>query len=92
MASTRKSNGMLTKRQIREAARLESQVGEPRPGFVRDTACALEGPAGVHHSFASSRLLGARAGKRIKAGGKKVRVALAFGEDPDTGQRRTVRK
>jgi hypothetical protein len=83
---------MLTKQQIREAARLESQVGEPRPGFVRDTACALEGPASVHHSFASGRSLGRHARKRMNNSGKKVKVALAFEEDPESGQRRTVRK
>ncbi len=90
MASTGKRNGMLTKNQIRKAARLESQVGEPRPGFVRDTACAVEGPAGLHHSFAPANLAGGR--KRIKNNRKRIKVSLAFEEDPQSGERRTVRR
>jgi hypothetical protein len=89
MASTGKRNGMLTKNQIRKAARLESQVGEPRPGFVRDTACAVEGPAGLHHSFAAKLTAGR---KRIKSNGKRIKVSLVFEEDPQTGERRTVRR
>ena len=81
---------MLTKQQIRKAARLESQVGESRPGFLRDTACALEGPAGVHRSFASTSSNTVR--KRVKRNGKTVKVSLAFEQDPETGERRTVRK
>ena len=92
MASTRKRMGMLTKQQIRKAARLESQVGESRPGFLRDTVCALEGPASVHRSFAATKLAGNSVRKRVKSNGRTVKISLTFEEDPETGERRTVRK
>jgi hypothetical protein len=89
MPSTRKRIGMLTRQQIRRAARLESQVGELRPGYIRDGACALEGPSGVPRSLVPAK---SAVSRRLRSGGKRVRIALAFEEDPESGERRTVRK
>ncbi len=88
MPSTRKL-GMLTRQQIRRASRLESQVGELRPGYIRDGACALEGPSGVPRSLVPAK---GAVRKRLRSSGKRVRIRLAFEEDPESGERRTVRK
>lgn len=36
---------MLTEKEITKTARLMTQVGEPRPGYVRDALTCLEGPS-----------------------------------------------
>jgi len=83
---------MLTEEQRHDAARLESQVGENRPGYLRDNVCALEGPSVTGMRAAASGSGVRRAAKGKKSGHKKISVRLAFETDPKTGERRTVRK
>lgn len=83
---------MLTRSQIRKASRLMSQVGESRPGFLRDTVSAVEGPAPLRQRTSRTRKVKSVKGRQKKASGKKVSVYQAFEEDPETGEIRLVRK
>jgi hypothetical protein len=82
---------MLTRSQIRKASRLMSQVGESRPGFLRDNVAAAEGPAPLRQAASRQPRAKSRSAKK-KLTGKKITVKLVFEEDSETGEMRMVRK
>jgi len=79
---------MLTRKQIKKASRLQQQVGELRPGYLKDGTSNFEGPASTKHSSCALP----KSKSRGKTGGRsaKVKVLLAFQEDPNTGEIRIV--
>lgn len=83
---------MLTKDEILKAARLMNQVGELRPGFLNDGAANIGGPDASHNSNSALRQSRATNRSRIRSTGKRVKVCLAFQEDPETGEIRIVQK
>ena len=74
---------MLTHEQIKQAARLMQQVGELRPGFLKDDTSALEGPEPRAGGTRGARP--AKLGKTSRKTGKTLKVRLVFHEDSETG-------
>ena len=73
---------MLTRKQLIKSARLMSQVGELRPGFLHDDEGNFEGP--IRKKVGSS--------SRPKGTSRQVKISLSLGEDPITGEVRLRRK
>jgi len=80
---------MLTQKQIRKVARLMDQVGELRPGFVRDSDASLDGPVSACQAAVSPRR---RRPLKKTLLGKSVRVRTVFETDAETGEVRVVQK
>ena len=77
---------MLPQDRILKAAKLEGQVGESRPGYLRDEDSGIIGPS-------YSTFSGAVTNNITSSGitGKTVKVALRHVRDDQTGERRTIR-
>jgi len=82
---------MLTHAQIKKELRLQHQVGELRPGYLKDGTSNLEGPA------CARRLLPAPPQTRKKLvtkapRSKTVKVEVTFDRDPQTQEMRLVQR
>lgn len=78
---------MPTLRQIKKVARLECQVGDARPGFLRENVCAVEGPSTTHYTpvLSRSKRVNEKDATRADSG---VRITMSYREDTKTGRRR----
>jgi len=80
---------MLTHAQIKKVSRLQHQVGELRPGFLKDGTANLEGPANAGRL--SPAMHRARGGLGTKAHlSRKIKVAVTFERDPQSGEMQLV--
>lgn len=82
---------MLTHRRMRKAARLMQQVGELRPGFIKEDEASLEGPVAHGGAFAVSDSSSA-VDSPVSGTGRTVRVKLVFQQDQNTGEVQIVRR
>jgi hypothetical protein len=80
---------MLTQKQIRKVARLMEQVGELRPGFVRDSDANLDGAVSACQPKAVVRR---RKPTSKSTSGKTVSVRVVYETDVETGEERLVQK
>lgn len=74
---------MLTHSRIRKAAKLMQQVGELRPGFLKEEASAIEGPFAQPGAVSPPNR---RSGVATRRKGRRLRVRLVFREDTETGE------
>jgi hypothetical protein len=69
---------MLTLEQILKAARLMSQVGDPRPGYLRDDDSNLTGPTTTQRLSTNS--------PQASNGGGENDISVVYEKDPNTGE------
>jgi hypothetical protein len=69
---------MLTLEQILKAARLMSQVGDPRPGYLRDDDSNLIGPIPTQRSFTNT--------PQMTNGAQEIDLTVEYEKDPNTGE------
>jgi hypothetical protein len=77
---------MLSRNYINKVARITSQIGELRPGFLQDEATPLEGAVEPCYS------VGRKGRAKKLAGRRPVKVDVEFETDESTGEIRTVLK
>lgn len=77
---------MLTLEQILKAARLMSQVGEPRPGYLRDEDSCLTGPTPTERVSTADQSSHEHARTPKAERDQKTEIFVEYEKDPDTGE------